>query len=215
MKLKLYFLIILTPIYSSFFAQKQLVPKKLTNEKKINSIKIGNQTWMAFNLNVVRFNNGDIIPEARTNDEWRSALKLHQPAWCNFENSYSFGSKYGKLYNYYAVSDKRGLVPIGWHIPSDKEWNELETFIGPDDVGAKLKSIENWKIDDFSSDIYKFNALPSGGRYRTGEFTAIGEFACWWESNSENTGRFLIYNNEKLNKLVEKGMGISIRLIKN
>ncbi len=87
-----------------------------------NSVKIGNQVWMTENLNVDRFRNGELIPEAKTKEEWIKAGENKQPAWCYYNNDPSNGKKYGKLYNWYAVSDSRGLAPENWRIPSDKEW---------------------------------------------------------------------------------------------
>jgi uncharacterized protein (TIGR02145 family) len=88
-------------------------------------VTIGNQHWMTKNLNVSTFRNGDPIREARTNHEWKEAIAKKEPAWCYYENNPKNGAKYGKIYNWYAVSDPRGLAPYGWHIPSFMEWNSL------------------------------------------------------------------------------------------
>ena len=109
------------------------------------SIKIGNQEWMKMNLNVVTFRNGDTIPLAKTNEEWENAGENGQPAWCYYENNAQNGEKYGKLYNWYAVNDPRGLAPSGWHVASDKEWKVLTDFIGGEKMtGKKLKSKNGW-----------------------------------------------------------------------
>jgi uncharacterized protein (TIGR02145 family) len=107
------------------------------------SVKIGNQTWMTENLNVERFRNGDLIPQAKTNVEWEKAGKEGKPAWCYYDNDPKNGAKYGKLYNWYAVNDPRGLAPIGWHIPTDTEWTTLDNQLG-DDAGKKMKSTSGW-----------------------------------------------------------------------
>jgi hypothetical protein len=93
------------------------------------SVTIGNQVWMKQNLNVDEFRNGDPIPEAKSAEEWRNAYEYNQPAWCYYNNDPSNGSKYGKIYNYYAVSDTRGLAPKGWRIPRLEEWEELTNFL--------------------------------------------------------------------------------------
>ena len=93
-------------------------------------IKIGQQVWMVENLNVDKFRNGEIIPEAKTDAEWKKAAENKQAAWCYYNNDSSNGTKYGKLYNWYAVNDPRGLAPKGWHIPSDKEWTDLTDYLG-------------------------------------------------------------------------------------
>ena len=74
---------------------------------KSSSVKIGEQEWMSQNLNVDHFRNGDILPEVKTKEEWVKAGEENQPAWCYYENNPSNGEKYGKLYNWYAVSDLR------------------------------------------------------------------------------------------------------------
>ena len=94
-----------------------------------NSVKIGDQTWMSTNLNVSKFRNGDPIPEIKTEEEWINAGKNKQPAWCYYNNDPSNGSKYGKLYNWWAVKDPRGLAPEGWHIPSSGEFSYLNDMI--------------------------------------------------------------------------------------
>ena len=85
------------------------------------TVKIGTQVWTTKNLNVSTFRNGDTIPEVKTNEEWIEAARIQQPAWCYYENDSMNGAKYGKLYNWYAMNDTRGLAPIGYHIPSDVE----------------------------------------------------------------------------------------------
>jgi len=82
-------------------------------------VVIGSQTWMAENLNVSHFLNGDPIPHVQTNEEWLKAAENRRPAWCYYNNDPVNGKKYGKLYNWFAVNDSRGLAPPGWHIPTD------------------------------------------------------------------------------------------------
>ena len=109
------------------------------------SVIIGTQTWTALNLDVATFRNGDPITLAKTNEEWEAAGVNNQPAWCYYENDTMNGTKYGKLYNWYAVNDARGLAPTGWHIPTDEEWTVLETFLGGGKVaGEKIKSSFAW-----------------------------------------------------------------------
>src|ERR1700722_9533725 len=93
-------------------------------------ITIGSQVWTKENLNVSTFRNGDPILEAQSYEEWRKAWDKHQPAWCYYKGDSANGNKYGKLYNWYAVNDSKGLAPQGWHIPSKDEWSILVTFLG-------------------------------------------------------------------------------------
>ena len=100
---------------------------------------------MKKNLDVITFRNGDTIPLAKTNQEWEEAGENGRPAWCYYENNSQNGEKYGKLYNWFAVNDPRGLAPAGWHIANDKEWKTLTDLLGGDKVaGKKLKSSFGW-----------------------------------------------------------------------
>jgi len=121
----------------------------------IKSVQIGTQTWMVENLNVSTFRNGDPIPQAKTNEEWSKAAESEQPAWCYYDNDPKNGGKYGKLYNWYAVNDPRGLAPAGWHVPSKVEFEHLAyvyTKILPPPLDiygsvedcSKLKSNQGW-----------------------------------------------------------------------
>jgi uncharacterized protein (TIGR02145 family) len=112
----------------------------LTGFSKAQTVTIGTQVWMTKNLDVSTFRNGDPIPEAKTDEEWKKAGENKQPAWCYYDNDPANGAKYGKLYNWYAVNDSRGLAPVGYHIPSDAEWTKLEVFLGAD-AGNKMKSM--------------------------------------------------------------------------
>jgi len=110
------------------------------------TVTIGTQDWSTKNLDVSTFRNGDVIPEARSKEEWEAANASKQPAWCYYENDPINGLEFGKLYNWYAVSDPRGLAPVGWHVPTTLEWYELMNFLGDEnEVGKKLKVKSSWK----------------------------------------------------------------------
>ncbi len=127
------FLILLVRIGCAVFAQ---------------NVTIGNQLWMTKNLDVSTFRNGDPIPEAKTRQEWEKAGENKQPAWCYYNNDPNNGAKYGKLYNWHAVSDLRGLAPIGYHIPTHKEWDLLTDYLGGLIYsGTKMKSKNGWDDD--------------------------------------------------------------------
>ena len=112
---------------------------------KAQEIKIGTQTWTTKNLDVSKFRNGEAIPLAKTYAEWVLAGRNQQPAWCYYENKGENGTKYGKLYNWFAVMDARGLAPSGYHVPTDAEWTILTDYLGGDSIaGAKMKSTSGW-----------------------------------------------------------------------
>jgi uncharacterized protein (TIGR02145 family) len=191
-------------LLSTFFIfgqSKKKVPQKVPvttkKETSYQSVQIGNQEWMTKNLDVTTFRNGDPIPEAKTDFEWRKAGQQHKPAWCyyriGFSESKKYGpaSKYGKLYNYWAVNDPRGLAPKGWSIPNYNDFKTLSEYLAHDALVKSgrendeypnlnednivfslpnAKSINGWyKLDDYANmkpqtntNSSGFNALPGG-----------------------------------------------------
>jgi uncharacterized protein (TIGR02145 family) len=192
--------------------------------QNFESVKIGNQTWMAENLNVATFRNGDSIPQARTDEEWKYAAKARKPAWCYYDNNIDYEAKYGKLYNWYAVNDPRGLAPEGWHVPTHKEWWELTDYLGGWKVSCtKLKNKEGWNDEGNGTNESGFSALPGGRRSAYNQdsyiFKAIGYWGYWWSStkftnkyakarsiHSNGTFQWLDWNN---------GEGMSVRCVKD
>ena len=112
---------------------------------KAQDVKIGTQTWKQRNLDVSTYRNGDNIPQVEDKEEWAN---LTTGAWCYYENNKdisSLGLGIGKLYNWYAVNDPRGVAPKGYHIPSDAEWTILTDYLGGQELaGAKMKSSGGW-----------------------------------------------------------------------
>ena len=151
---------------------------KERNLELYDSVVIGDQVWLAMNLDVEYFRNGDRIPQAITAEEWEQAAESRSPAWCYYNNDTLLGKRYGKLYNHYAVSDPRGLAPEGWRIPTKADWEKLERHIGGFFGGSiKLMEIEGESLANSTG----FGALPGGGRFREGGFEGIGKeafFAC-------------------------------------
>jgi uncharacterized protein (TIGR02145 family) len=97
--------------------------------KQFSTIEMGKQNWMEENLNVDRFRNGDLIPEVKNNRDWLKAAQSKQPAWCYLNNDPSNGLKFGKIYNWHAVIDPRGLAPIGWKVANREDWADLYKFV--------------------------------------------------------------------------------------
>ena len=152
-----------------------------------NTVKIGNQVWMAENLNTGTFRNSEAIPQAVTTAEWIKAGKEGKPAWCYYENHPENGEKYGRLYNWFAVTDPRGLAPEGWHIASDTEWRETTDYLGGEDAaGTKLKKESGWVINGNGTNESGFSGLPGGSRNLNGNFSNMGNIGYWWTSTEEN-----------------------------
>ena len=152
-------------------------------------VKIGKQVWMTQNLNVDRFRNGDTIPEAKTNEEWIEAHYNEKPAWCYYNDDPANGVKYGKLYNWYAVVDPRGIAPAGWHVPSDIEFQNLKEFLGVFESGIKkIFNPKDWTkfYCDGCTNSSGLTLLPSGMRYHRGEYSGIGFRGEWWSSTKHS-----------------------------
>ena len=184
-------------------------------------VRIGTQVWMKKNLNVDKFRNGDLIPHAKSNEEWQAAGRNQMPAWCYYENDPSNGTRYGKLYNWYAVIDSRGLAPHGWHIPSDAEWTQLTDFLGGEAIaGKKMKSSGRWKNNGNGSNESRFSGFPGGFRYGIGTFDAKGYYGNWWSSTESNLGnawdRNLGYGLDSVGRYNDdKKGGFSVRCLKD
>lgn len=164
---------------------------KSINSKGNNVIKknprfefstICDQVWMKTNLSVVTYQNGDSIPEIKEKKKW---MNLNSGAWCWYNNdSAKYAHKYGRLYNWYAVNDPRGLAPKGWHIPSSEEWETLYNCIGKEDIkGFALMSKLFGEYGDGATNTSGFSALSAGGRGEDGQFDGIGSTAFWWSSD--------------------------------
>lgn len=156
------------------------------------SIQLGNQVWMKRNLSVKIFRNGDTILHAKTAEEWVKAGQNGVPSWCHYDNDTSNDDIHGILYNAHAVLDKRGLAPIGWHIPDVNEWRTLFTqYGGENEAGFALISKKHWFVSEWNppNDVPPsgFEAFGSGVRDDQGNF-----------SGKEHLAGFFTLNNEKL-----------------
>lgn len=221
--------LILFPIVISVFVTacnntkqgEEIVPGKKELVSDSLYVKIGNQLWARKNLSICTFRNGDTIPEVKTNEEWIAICKAEKPAWCYFENDPENDSLYGKLYNWYAVNDPRGLAPKGEHIPSDMEWIRLTEFLGGRAIaGKKLKSKQGWEYNGNGSNSSHFSANPAGERHADGEFSSLGLLTAWWTS-TEHKGKYAWenymyhFNNNVSTLYVRKNGGFSVRCVKD
>lgn len=153
------------------------------------TVQIGTQCWIQSNLKASRYRNGDTIVNAKGHSNWYSA---RIGAWCNYNDDATKDSLFGKLYNWYAVSDSRGLCPTGWHVPSEAEWTTLIDYLGGEaEAGDKMKGIAGWEspnMGDLNSS--GFTGLPGGRRYsrlyRYPTYIAgsagLGAVGIWWSS---------------------------------
>ena len=201
-----------------FFFNSDKTDFVLSNEKK--SVIISNQEWKTENLNVTNFRNGDPILQAQTEEDWEKAGNRGQPAWCYHHNNHENGNKYGKLYNWYAVVDNRGLAPEGWHIPTNEEWSKLIGFLGGKNIaGKKMKSLDGWTVNGKGTNETGFTALPGGSRNSESYPFTDFEGGYWWSSSKFDSsyamGLYLNYANSAEVGYFEKSNGLSVRCIKN
>ncbi|MEI6090299.1 MAG: FISUMP domain-containing protein [bacterium] len=188
-------------------------------------LQICNQVWMCANLDVITYRDGTPIPEVTDRSVW---AYLTTGAWCYYNNDPELGAIYGKLYNWYAVNDPRGLAPEGWHIPTDSEWSELSNCLGGESIaGGKLKSkgtIENgdglWYSPNLSaSNESKFSALPGGYLLNIG-FYMIGNLGNWWSATENDAKNALVRRLGNTSPSLNRGNyqklnGLSVRCVKD
>jgi uncharacterized protein (TIGR02145 family) len=183
------------------------------------AVTIGAHQWMTENLSTSNYRNGDPIPRVDDPEAWSL---LTTGAWCYYENKSENNIIYGKLYNWYAVNDLRGLAPEGWHVASDVEWQELVTTLGGEKAaGTKLKSQVLWKTPLVGADNSSgFTAIPSGFRSSNGNFTLLGTNSSFWtatESNSLSAWYREMYNSYSAVYSISssKTQGFAVRCIKD
>jgi uncharacterized protein (TIGR02145 family) len=185
------------------------------------TVTIGSQVWMTKNLDVEKFRNGDPILEVKTNKKWKEAYENNQPAWCYYKNKKKNGKKYGKLYNWAAVIDPRGLAPVGYHIPTYAEWIVLTDYLGGDSIaGNKMKSTEGWTDDGNGTNLSEFSGFPGGSRSSFGYFGWKGKYGDWWSASEISASDATICNLSHKEVRVGwyfglKGQGLSVRCIKD
>ncbi len=203
------------------------------------TVKIANQWWMAENLKVTHYRNGDAIPNITDHIEWTG---LTSGAYCVYDNNTSNADSYGYLYNWYAVKNSRNIAPPGWHVPSDEEWKELEMWLGMSqseadrsgwrgtDEGGKLKETgtTHWNSPNTgATNETGFSALPSGHHYGgtavyMGSYIYMGSYAYFWSSTESNSwaafGRLLRCKFSDIGRggsHLDKRNGLSIRLVRD
>ncbi len=185
-----------------------------------NTVQIGSMIWTVKNLDVAHYRNGDAIPEVKDPEKWAA---LTTGAWCYNLNKQENGNIYGKLYNWYAVNDPRGLAPKGWHVATDAEWSTLSPLLGGmENAGGTLKATRYWKEQGgVVGKKIGFEALPAGARRDTdGKFMLPGEYSRLW-SSTESTAksawcRSLGYFDAALRRgMANKNIGFSVRCVKD
>lgn len=186
-----------------------------------STVTICSQVWMTKNLDVSTYRNGDAIPQVTDPTAWAN---LTTGAWCYYNNDAANGPIYGKLYNWYAVNDVRGLPPTGYHVPSDAEWTTLETCLGGSSVaGGAMKEaglMHWWSPNTGATNSSGFAGLPGGDRFDYGAFVNFGNGGHWW-SSTENGNSLAWYRlmNYSITDVLRnddgKTYGFSVRCVKD
>jgi len=189
------------------------------------TVQIGNQVWMAENLKTSKYSDGTTIPNITDNNQWQNNTT---GAWAYYNNDAANNAKYGKLYNWYAVSKttngNKNLCSTGWHVPTDAEWTVLTEYLGGEIVaGGKLKEVgtTNWNSPNTgSTNTSLFTGLPGGLRDDSGYYGNIGFNGSWWSSTEFNTYnawyRYLYYNNGRADSSnFYKESGFSVRCLRD
>lgn len=190
---------------------------------KYFTVLLNNKRWMAENLRTTRFSNGEVIPEIEVKEEWDT---VNTPARCWYNNDQdNFECPYGKLYNYYCISDtSKNVCPLGWRIPDAEDWNEVITLFGGENQAAEaMKSAaDNFWANSSSPGLNTsgFSGLAGGQRTETAGFSGHTFEGNWWvaaDSTVNNLQSITFRHSErKVSKRnPAKNSGLSIRCVKN
>jgi uncharacterized protein (TIGR02145 family) len=197
------------------------VKAEIESNANIETVVIGNQEWMKYNLDIRYYRNGDLIPEIKESKKWELFKK---GAWCFYENEPKNGYHYGKLYNWFAINDPRGLAPKGFHIATDEEWQTLINYLGGYDIaGSKMKQKGTRFWEEPNTDANNnsgFEALPGGCRDNIGGFNVLKYCGMWWSLSKFDLNKIylikLYWNSGIITKNdINKQLGLSVRCIKD
>jgi uncharacterized protein (TIGR02145 family) len=196
---------------------------------KYTTAILGNKVWTLENLRTGKYRNGDIIPERQTKSQWSSQTT---GGFCYYNNDPANNKRYGKIYNFSAAVDSRGLAPAGWHVPTDDDWYTLfnyvksttsSTFAGGHlkQIGTKEAGDGLWKApNEGATNQFKFTALPGGGRNSSGDFIFNeGEYAVFGYTSGSRFGMIILLYFNKQESFQPSGFGRNegtyLRLVKD
>lgn len=151
-------------------------------------VTIGTQCWLGENLKVTHFRDGSPIPEVTDNEAWKL---LNTPSMASYNNDNGNDATYGKLYNWYAVGDSRGICPEGYHVPHNNEFTTLTKYLDPenDNASGRLKEagLEHWLTPNTGANNSSgFTGLPGGMRFREGQFDFLGQNGLFWSTREDD-----------------------------
>jgi uncharacterized protein (TIGR02145 family) len=185
------------------------------------TIQIGTQTWMAENLKITKYRNGDVIANVKNDADW---ISLTTGAYSNYDNNEDYPIVYGRIYNGYAVADSRNIAPAGWHIPSSAEWSTLITYLGGTyNAGEKLveAGTEHWHYTlPEQKNESGFTALPGGHREaqtNAGRFYNLGLMSEFWSKTQNGASKDYITINvqQAVLRSLPGEFGMYVRCVKD
>ncbi len=187
-----------------------------------SSVTIGSQTWLTENLKTTKYANGETIPTILNSDDWKNATI---GAWCHFENIPEWEVPYGKLYNWFAITESRNVCPAGWHVPTDAEWQTLITFLGGAEfAGNKLKEkgTAHWSpFNDFATNSSGFTALPGGAQSALPGYSypihSLGIFWSVTPTDEENAYGYYLFDSYQsiIKREYLKQTGLTVRCVRD
>jgi uncharacterized protein (TIGR02145 family) len=185
-----------------------------------NTVLIGTQCWTKENLKVSKYNDGTTIPDQTANTNWGTLLT---GALTVYTGAASYLATYGYLYNWYAAKDTREICPTGWHVPTNTEWDTLNTYLGGTTIaGGKMKSTSSlWTSPNIGAvNTSGFSALPGGSRNTNGSFYDIRDLAFFWsatEFDGTTAWYRLLYKNDGnvSRSSTNKSSGASVRCLRD
>ena len=182
------------------------------------TVKIGNQVWMAENLKVTHYRNGEPIPNIKEPKQWDVLIS---GAYCDLSNNPANTKAFGLIYNWHTIADVRNVCPAGWHAPSESEWVTLVSFLAGGKNVALNKTSGKIAPNAIKLNESMFKVLPQGFRGYDGKFSGIGYGGGgWWSSTSarQETAYYhgVNYNTASRNRLEgRKNFGYYIQCIKD
>ena len=200
----------------------QVVPQGFLVNPSMQTVTIGSQVWMKYNLDVTTYQNGELIERA----DLAFNNNITTPAWCYYAHNAAYNDTYGKLYNGFAVNDTRNICPVGFRVPTQADFNTLATSIGGNANGGKLKETgtAHWTTPNTgATNVTGFTALPGGYMGNANSSSNINNQGYFWTSTpitgggSTNYIRYVVYSSgafTESNSFVLQG-GVSVRCIKN
>jgi uncharacterized protein (TIGR02145 family) len=166
-----------------------------------NYVKIGKLYWADHNLNTSTFSNGDSLIRAKNSIEWENCFNQGVPAYCSMYYNPANDSVYGKVYNWWAIVDFRGLAPEGFMVPSVNDWMGLKSHLNFDTncrcvppvtrSADKLKSTTQWKGELKGDNLFNMNILPAGYVRNDGKFEGKGMQVSYWTCSPQNAANII------------------------